>query len=259
MKQAVVFLLLFCLGLSSAVAVNDVLLRTGDFEISRILEGIDRTAAPGEQVSQASAPFIDTPYAANTLGGGPGEPERLVANLSAVDCFTLIDYVEAMRRSAAAEQFVDQLVQLRYKGGNIDWAERRHFLTEWAAAGSGWLEDVTSTIGAGHAVTVTRQLNRDDRGGMLLPGVPVQEREITYIPGEEIDGKVLDRLQTGDYLGLYTHRAGLDVTHVGIVIRRGDRLFLRHASLTAERVVDSDLAAYLSGRPGIVVIRPVAK
>jgi len=50
----------------------------------------------------------------------------------------------------------------------------------------------------------------------------------------------------------------LDVTHVGIVVRRDARLYLRHASspTAAGQVIDSDLIRYLSGKPGVVILRP---
>ncbi|WP_146634568.1 N-acetylmuramoyl-L-alanine amidase-like domain-containing protein, partial [Salmonella enterica] len=53
----------------------------------------------GEVISRVSSAFLGTPYQADTLIGGPGIPEVLVANFNGVDCFTLADYVEALARS----------------------------------------------------------------------------------------------------------------------------------------------------------------
>lgn len=50
----------------------------------------------GEVISRVSSAFLGTPYQADTLIGGPGIPEVLVANFNGVDCFTLADYVEAL-------------------------------------------------------------------------------------------------------------------------------------------------------------------
>nr|NIQ97208.1 DUF1460 domain-containing protein [Desulfuromonadales bacterium]NIS43194.1 DUF1460 domain-containing protein [Desulfuromonadales bacterium] len=57
--------------------------------------------------------------------------------------------------------------------------------------------------------------------------------------------------------GLYTDLDGLDVSHVGILIRRQGDLLLRHASSRkgVEQVVDVPLFDYLQGKPGIVVLR----
>ena len=82
--------------------------------------------------------------------------------------------------------------------------------------------------------------------------------DVQFIPGAALDASVFEHLRPGDYLGLYSPDPGLDVTHVGIVVRVGGRLMLRHASSrqAERRVVDSDLANYLAGKPGIVVLRP---
>ncbi|MDI4746085.1 DUF1460 domain-containing protein, partial [Salmonella enterica subsp. enterica serovar Kentucky] len=42
----------------------------------------------------------------DTLIGGPGTPEVLVANFNGVDCFTLADYVEALARSDNQKSFL---------------------------------------------------------------------------------------------------------------------------------------------------------
>ena len=66
----------------------------------------------------------------------------------------------------------------------------------------------------------------------------------------------MGRLRIGDYIGIYAEADGLDVSHVGIIVRRAGRIFLRHASLIERMVVDQDLRAYISEKPGIVVLRP---
>ena len=54
----------------------------------------------GEVISRVSSAFLGTPYQADTLIGGADTPEVLVANFNHVDCFTLIDYVEALTEAA---------------------------------------------------------------------------------------------------------------------------------------------------------------
>jgi hypothetical protein len=53
--------------------------------------------------------------------------------------------------------------------------------------------------------------------------------------------------------------SGLDVTHVGIVIRRNGKIFLRHASSkkSVRKVVDVELLDYLGGEKGLVILRPL--
>jgi len=66
-------------------------------------------------------------------------------------------------------------------------------------------------------------------------------------------------MSTGDYAGIYSEMEGLDVSHVGIVIRKQDTLFLRHASSStgAGAVIDQDFLEYVKGKAGLIVLRPL--
>ncbi len=85
-------------------------------------------------------------------------------------------------------------------------------------------------------------------------------REVAYIPSKCVDAEVTKKLKTGDYVGIYSEQEGLDVSHVGIVIKKKDAIDLRHASSvkTKRGVVDEDLKKYLESKPGIIVLRPKA-
>jgi hypothetical protein len=214
--------------------------------------------APVARVVRISEKFLGTPYRADTLIGGPGHPEQLVIRFDAVDCFTFLDNVEALRRSKTPAEFRQRLAEVRYRDGVVAWDHRRHFFTDWVAAPDGPVSDVTAEVGGGRTQQTLKRLNRKADGTRFLPGVAVQERMIRFIPAAGLDDRVLDRLESGDYLGIYTPAAGLDVSHVGIIIRKERQLFLRHASSRREigKVVDSDLIAYLAGKPGVVILRP---
>jgi hypothetical protein len=224
------------------------------------LQAAPRLADPGERVVQISARFLGIPYRANTLGGGPDTPEQLTTRLDAVDCFTLLDYVEALRRSATPAEFRTHLIEVRYRDGIIAWDHRRHFFTDWVAAPGGPVVNLTAKIGGKSTQQTLKQLNRRPDGTLYLPGVAVQERPVRFIPADALDDSVFNRLRPGDYLGIYAPEAGLDVSHVGIVVRTDDQLLLRHASSrrAAGRVIDSDLRSYLADKPGIIILRPVA-
>jgi hypothetical protein len=213
---------------------------------------------PGARAVLISERFLGTPYQAHTLGGGEGQAERLTVRLDAVDCFTFLDYVEALRRSTAAGEFPAHLQAVRYHDGVLAWDHRRHFFTDWTAAPEGRIVDVTAEVGGSATRLAAKQLNRGADGALLLPGVAVQERTVRFIPGAALDSTVLGRLRSGDYIGIYAPATGLDVSHVGLVVRKDGRLLLRHASSRQadQRVIDSDLAAYLTGKPGLIVLRP---
>ena len=208
------------------------------------------------RIAFISGQFLDVPYGESTLIGSPEVPEVLVINLEAVDCFTYLDYVESMRFSRSLDEFKLHLRTVRYWSGVVAYERRRHFFTDWA--GSARVVDVTRRIGLKKTRTLTKHLNRRAEGSSFLPEIPPVERRIAFVPAGALDEAAQGRLQTGDYLGIYTEAEGLDVSHVGIVVRREGRITLRHASSLARKVVEQDFDLALEGRPGIVVLRPLS-
>ena len=205
-----------------------------------------------------SGQFTGISYKDGTLIGDQYTREELVIDLAGVDCFTFIDYVEAMRRSGSFAAFKDNLRNVRYRDGVVAYKNRNHFFSDWIVHNAGFIADVTAQTGAGKARTVSKILNAAENGRQLLPGIAPESRKVCYIPAEAVDDALLHRLQSGDYLGIYSTRNDLDVSHVGIVIRKGAGIFFRHASSQEKyrQVVDQDLKTYLLHKPGVVILRP---
>lgn len=210
----------------------------------------------GEVISRVSSAFLGTPYQANTLIGGPSIPEVLVANFNGVDCFTLADYVEALTHSSDQKSFLYNLRRIRYIGGNVGYLSRRHFFSDWFYFAPHNAIDVTPDISPDYAVA-DKKLNLKLDGGEYIPGLGIHPRKINYIPGKNISQQVLDRLKNGDYIGVYSQLEGLDVSHVGIVVRHDDQVWFRNASSLASnrKVVDTPFLEYMRLKPGIVVLR----
>lgn len=249
-----------CLMCSAGLAADPAAVGSGhpgQDRLAGILAAAGQLEKPGERIVALSGQFIGAPYAANTLIGGPQQAEQLVINLAGFDCFTLLDVVEALRRSPGPDDFPAQLVQVRYRDGRISYADRRHFFSDWPDADDAIIADVTREVGQGRARVTTKTLNRRDDGSLWLPGLAVIPRDIVHIPADAIDETVLAALQAGDYVGIYSELAGLDVSHTGLIVRADGKVLLRHASSRGdvERVVDEELSAYLQGKPGLVVYR----
>ncbi|MEU5406935.1 N-acetylmuramoyl-L-alanine amidase-like domain-containing protein [Nocardia asteroides] len=239
----------------AAPAVDDTTGRAIDDLLAERARSGDISRA--ELLARLSAHLLGTPYGANMLVGSATEPEQLVIDLRRVDCFTYLDYLEAASRSADRDQFTANLVATRYVDSRVEFTRRKHFFTDWAHTGRIAATDVTASLSPA-AVTVTKHLNAKADGGTYLPGLPVVDRAITHIPAAAVDQGVLAGLRTGDFLGAYTPDAGLDVTHVGIVVHTADGPVFRNASSLAEyRVLDTPLADYIRTTPGIVVLRPL--
>jgi len=227
-------------------------------ELDSILSESSKMDDAGKRIEFLSRKFFNTPYRESTLIGDVNMPEVFVINFEGVDCFTFIDYVEAMRFSGSFPEFKERLNKIRYRSGKVSFENRNHFFTDWREFNQGLVDDVTAQVGPEKTKRAMKMLNRKRGGVILLPGIDYKQREIIYIPSDVIDATVIDRLRTGDYVGIYTRKQGLDVSHVGIIIRDKNKVYIRHASSNPKyrKVMDQDFRKYIDGKPGIVILRP---
>ncbi|MEV0249036.1 DUF1460 domain-containing protein [Nocardia sp. NPDC050712] len=252
---------LLILATFAAVALPSAQATPDDFTARKIDELLtvrgEQPRSKGELLEALSARFLGTPYGANMLIGSATQPEELVIDFRRVDCFTYLDYVEALSRSATPEEFTANLIDTRYAGGTVDFRQRKHFFTDWAATPRIAATDITGALSPA-AVPITKHLNAKADGGQYLPGLPVVDRPMTYIPAGAVDDAVVSRLRTGDYIGAYTDQAGLDVTHVGLFVMTPNGPVFRNASSLAanNQVVDSPFFDYARTVPGLIVLRP---
>lgn len=227
-------------------------------DINLLLSTASQLSDAGERIQYISGKFLEIPYKESTLIGNCEKDEEFVVNLSGIDCFTFIDYVEALRASFSFDEFLERLRKIRYKTGIVSYRMRNHFFTDWREFNGRSIKDITREIGREKTHSCLKSLNLRSDGTLFLPGIPVESRSIDYIPAALIDDHILDALSTGDYVGIYTETDGLDVSHVGIAIRHDGGIYLRHASSAASyrKVTDRLLVNYMKGKPGIVVLRP---
>jgi hypothetical protein len=211
----------------------------------------------GKRIDFLSDNFLGVEYIEATLIGNANTPEVFVINLTGVDCFTFIDHIEAMRISRSFSEFKENLRKVRYRSGKVVYGNRNHFITDWREYNSDLVEDITEHVSKGKSKQLKKILNQKDDGTCYLPGIPCRERQIVYIPAGNVDDAVIEDLRTGDYIGIYSEKSGLDVSHVGIVIKDKNNFYFRHASKNSMRVEDEDFLIYISGKPGIVVLRPM--
>lgn len=211
--------------------------------------------APGQSIKDFSQLFLENPYVANRLVGSSDQQEKLVVDFGELDCFTYLDYVESLRHSTSVHNFIENVMYTRYVNGEVNYLTRKHFFSDWVHDGN-QVKDVTHLVG-NYVVTAAKVLNQKEDGSHYIPGLAVKNRDITYIPGDRVDEDMLSLLEDGDYIGIYTNIAGLDVTHTGIFIRGENGPVLRNASSvsTNMKVVDSPFIDYVKNKPGILVYR----
>lgn len=227
-------------------------------KIDSLLDEASAIRETGLRIDFLSKQFLDTKYKESTLIGNANNREVFVIDLEGVDCLTFIEYIEAMRRSKSFAEFNENLMRVRYRSGLVAFQNRNHFFTDWKAFNSAFIVDVTSHIGGEKRKEVSKRLNEKHDGSFFVPGVSCRLREVVYIQSIYVDHNLTEKLETGDYIGIYSKQDGLDVSHTGIIIKGQKTVNFRHASSVKKnmKVVDEDLVSYLKAKPGIIVFRP---
>ena len=226
-------------------------------ELDKMLAEASHIRDTGLRIGFISGCMLDTPYGESTLIGDMKNEEEFVVNLEKVDCITFIEYVEAMRRSRTFREFLDNLKRVRYREEKVSFYNRNHFFTDWRVNDSDYIEDITRETGDERTIIINKRLNEKEDGTLFVRGLQPFHREIGYVPSSAIDEPLIDRLKSGDYAGVYSEKAGLDVSHVGIINKDRGSVALRHASSVAKyiRVIDQDFKEYFSDKPGLVLLR----
>lgn len=238
-------------------------------ELNHILQESAKIKGVGTRINFLSRFFLGVDYKESTLIGDVSTPEVFAINLQELDCFTFIDYIEAMRLSDSFSEFKENLKTVRYKDGKAAFENRNHFFTDWGKFNSEFVDNITGQIDRRKTKTITKILNKRENGAYFLQGIPPRQRKIQYILSDTIDDSVIDKLKTGDYAGIYSETQGLDVSHVGIIIKGENSVYpirknistgvyLRHASSDEKyrKVIDQDFREYISGKTGLIILRP---
>lgn len=241
----------------------------------------------GDAIARIGLGFLGTPYEPGTLER-PG-PERLIANLRALDCVTFVEATVAIalvvHRFASgpepvpadvARAFRAELLRLRYRGGVLDgYASRLHYFSEWMEdnARKGILELPGSALP--YARPDPRPIHFMSRHPEAYPALrddPAMVDRIREIESgldaprwviaeEDIEAAAAGGgIRNGDIIAARSTVEGLDVAHTGIALWRGDRLHLLHAPLVGDsvevsRVPLSERIRGIRSQDGVLVAR----
>lgn len=221
--------------------------------------------------------FLGVPYVGKTL---EYEPERLIVNLREMDCMTFVENVLALAEASASgtpswQAYLEKLQQIRYRDGKIeDYTSRLHYTSDWIYENEkkGLIADITKEIGGVPLAMDVSFVSTHPESYMQLQSHPeyiavmakkekeINSRQYYYIPKEEIDKREA-QIRTGDIVCFVTSIKGLDISHVGIVHKEGDKMTFIHASSGKKRVIinEESLQDYVLGikkSKGIMVLRP---
>ncbi len=272
MKKLILYTLLYIAGATSAAAIapGQVRYHNEASDTSRInsllIEAHDQHfASAGEAVAWFGMKFLDVPYVAHTL---EGDPEMLTVNIDELDCTTFVETVIALtltnrENRQSWRDFVYNLERVRYRNGHLDgYPSRLHYNSDWIIdnAHRGNFSEVTSRFPF-HNFTVKSldfmSSNADKYAALAdsanLSGIKNMEikfrsHRYPYIKTIDLDRKpTKDALRTGDIVGFTTKLPNLDVTHLGIIIKRDGEPYVLHASMSGGKVAltEKPLASFV--------------
>jgi len=258
----VVFLVIFNLAKASDWKKYTII-NLGKFSEEKINEILDKANSfknKEKKLEFLSEQFLGVPYKRIKIEriNDNDDKEYLVVDLSTVDCMTYIEYVEALSRSKNFEEFIDNLRKVRYKFGVVRYSTRNHFFTDWIEYNN--YEDIGKELAPKEAIIVKKHLNYSSKKGVMLKGAWIQTRSFSYIPADRFNKDIIKKLKSGDIVGAYAYGDKydwLDVTHVGIIVKKEGKVYFRNASSLKRynKVVDIPLEKYLKRVKGLVILR----
>lgn len=213
--------------------------------------------------------FIAKPYRANMLSNA--NPEVLITSLEAFDCVTFLENSLAIKYANGDDSLYPKaLKHVRYAGDSVQYEKRYHYFTDAMQSLAFPL-----IIDSAHATKLRKDfsflstflqkklpisvdLNLLANRELSLASRTFQYTSVTHVPS------LLPLIQSGDLVGFVTSNPHLDFLHTGMLVRRGNKIHLLHASQDKKQVVLSEesLQVYLKSHPkfiGICVFRPIFK
>lgn len=205
-------------------------------------------------------PFLGAPYVLSPLGEGAGQPpdDDPRFRTDAFDCTTFVETAMAFALAADLNEGLQILDQLRYRGGHIGYAQRRHFPeSEWIPdmIRAGLLVDVTRQVGGDEVVVETKHLDAKTWHRTKHKGLPTLADARIPDGTFALDVWPLDKAMAHPEripIGTVLHLVRIDfknvpvrVSHQGIVVEVKGQRFLRHAAdRMHHRVLDEPLERF---------------
>ncbi|WNG19273.1 N-acetylmuramoyl-L-alanine amidase-like domain-containing protein [Cystobacter fuscus] len=231
----------------------------GERERADLISG-DALLPLGERLLRVSERFLGTPYVHSPLGEGSGVDPDPTFRLDAVDCLTFVEQSVALSLARSAAEVPGLLERLRY-ANTPSYEDRNHLMeAQWLPNNQrkGFLVDVTRRLGGADTVRVSKTLNAltwRSRSSLALGLSPAHQPRGTYaldmIPLERVLAHAR-QVPSGSILVVLREDLPLKatrVTHLGFVVQKGRRTWLRHARRGVDgngRVVDEDLESFLA-------------
>ena len=251
------YLAMLLLALLLSLSADASLATMGESDVSADLAELRARGVPFEQRVAAVARLgLGTPYADGPLGEGPGgtyDDDPLI-DLGRVDCVTYVEQTVALSAAPDYETAFDTLQKIRYRGGNIDYATRNHFMIADWVENNPWCTDISKDLGVKTAALTRTISKRDFFQKVKAPdvGQDIPDRDVTihYVPSEHAAAAEA-QLPDAAIIVFVGKVDWLFALHCGLYVRdeKGQGQLL-HASSKGEKVVAVGLADYLAQNAG---------
>jgi hypothetical protein len=203
--------------------------------------------------------FLGTPYANSPLGEGEGKDADPLIRFDAVDCQTFVEQTMAMSLASTFQEVEPLLVRLRY-AQEPTFDDRNHLMeAQWIPRNieKGFLRDVTRSIAGRGTASVSKSLSkatwsaRSSRAlGLSEDHQPIGTFGLEIIPLDRVMS-VAERIPSGTILVVVREDRPYKlsrVSHLGFVLHKNGRTYLRHATTRAAKVVLDTAPATVSGQ-----------
>jgi hypothetical protein len=236
----------------------------------------------GEVMGRIALALEGTPYKSGTLDVSV-DTEVCTVNLSGLDCVTFVetclDLARVLKRgNPSVDALLNEVRFTRYRGGKQgDYTSRLHYTSDWLLDNErkGVLQLLSKLPGSEPFQPAVDFMSAHPQSYPQLASAPsllgklksqeaaLNKNQLMFVPAEKI-AQVESLLQTGDIVGLCSRVPGLDIEHVGLVIRKdGVARFMDASSAKSRMKVTLESGALHQAitrsnkNPGAVFARPL--
>ena len=266
MKKIVLFISLLAFSFQDLNAGNIIYTSNDSIRAEKIMREAASQPAGTNTIVYIGRKLLGVPYVAQTLE--KGKTESLVINTTQLDCTTFVENVLAMYlcvkdKKTRFADFCNNIRQIRYAGGKVDYPSRLHYFSTWIEDNSakGLVKEVSAPhppFTATQTIKANFMSTHSDRYPMLKGNAAylkeivkaekaVSGKTVRYIPTSMLNKSKLLRkaVKDGDILALVTKKAGLEISHVGYAVWHKDgKLHLMNASSLEHKVIDDKVSLY---------------
>ena len=227
-------------------------------------------------ILNVSHELLETPYALGPLGEGVGIDADPLYRFDKFDCLTFVETVLAQsytQNSTASfrtpsdyrdNYFKNLMNKIRYKDGIISFVTRNHFQNpDWVENNSHFVQNKSNEISKSVLnKNSSKSIIKLDRKSWFKKNynidfdTPIKTISLDYISLSDFKNNITKFTLFIDKPYIFMtvikddslkQKAGteIDISHTGFLIKKDGKLYLRHASSVAGKVVDNDFEKYI--------------